>query len=1374
MPFIKKIFRPTLCLAVLFWLLLSCLYFARGPLGAFLVRTYLLPELKEQGVTLSFTHLDTNLFSSLTLSGLSLKVKIPAVATISGDAASATLQFNAAALWHDLRGGLAASTLRIDGANLRCTLDEQPKSIPPDKNFFAGFLPALPYGVPSLSLRKCMLKIEGRAWHIELDGLTSAGLRPIGGKSGGLTGSLTVAAIRQQGLPFFAQRRNVQVDFTYGSGRLTLSALSIAGEPVLRDIEVNASAGGLQAVGSLELAGGMIDFKLDGKGTVLQGFIKSRDLQMGGIGSILARPPAVHGTLALQSTFRLDLRHPETASAALRLRLENGKVATIPIGLLRVELNLDRGELTGREICLKNRANQATLTGIKTNLADLLQGRYWQAVRSGKADFDLSIGEWRQFAHFLPRQVVRALADSRCRQVRLHGALQDARLDVSAFSAYGKEFEVELKQGSVLRLPSVIQDWRKAEVRADVAFVLGSIAPIRTYLPASLQRLKGKVGGSAFFVGSFAHPGGRLSVNGAQVRYQSMPVFDFKAEANLANNTVRLTKFSATAGSNRLAAEGRLPLSTTRPFELKAEGQVAQLADFSDLFLPQAEATGDLSFSLTVRGTFKAPQGALELHSKKLSIAGYRLEKTSLAAFYDGKTVRISALRFTGEGAEFLLAGRLTARQRDWQSLTAELASFQVLWRGQRLRLLEPVRLTYAAQTLSLLESVRLDSELGPVTVRGSAGKSRLALKLDAAALRMPVGVRQAKGKDELAFSKASLSLMIDGSPAAPVITGRGRVSGLHDPALPAATFAGEAAFRYNDHGLILDNVQFNGKPGGRVSLHGQLPVVFRQGKLVPLPSPLFLAAEVALPDATLIHLLFPQYIAKVKSLHGEIRLHGTLRKPLGHAEFEVQGVQTAASLDWLPPGVLNADMRLQAEAKRLRVETFRIEGERMQVVLDGLVLGNLSLADLLRPEYRKPAAELDLHGKLQLPTLTWLTAHFKAIRRVSGQLAGDFSLRGAIRHPEVKADLQITDGELRSGAELPALRGVSGKISVDDNGVTIAGFTGLIGGAPAKASGRLLFVGKKGPSLDLRLAGKNLLLYRTDDVKLRADADITIKGPYKAPIIEGTLALTEGYYNKNIHLLKMITAGISPTASALPEHFTLFSLTEEPLKDAKFALSIRSEAPFTINTNLLKGSLRPNLRLIGTGELPQLVGVVYVDDARCSLPAGPLRIDTGLLRFRQADPDRFYLELSGSAKMMGYDITAKINGPYDEPTINLSSDPPLGNEELLLLLLTGQRPASGNGLGRSGAQMSRVGLYLGRGLLTSLFGKEYVDEQNILERLQIDIGREITRQGDDTIEAKFLLKDGFLRPNDALYLTAEKDVWDDYNGGLRLVFRFP
>ncbi|MEJ2688592.1 MAG: translocation/assembly module TamB domain-containing protein, partial [Deltaproteobacteria bacterium] len=1364
-----KILRFVLFSSILLGFLLVGLYSFRGPLLTLLIRTYLLPELKSEGVTISFNHLDTDLLSSLTLSDISLTVEIQKKASVSGNISKATLNFKLPKLWHNLQDGLAASSLLIDGAHLRYTVDkdEKPDKIQ-DENLFAITLPELPYGIPSLFVKRSNFDVMANSWSMELDGLSSSEVKAI---DGGLTGSLELAAIRQQGLPYFSQWQQVKVDFTYGPGRLLFPKLSVAGQEVFKNIDVNFSATGLEASGSMKLVGGTVDFDLDGKGVILQGTIKSRDLKLAEMGSILDHPQAVHGNLSLHSSFRLDVHHPEAASAKLQLHLESGKVADLPIDTLSAVLALDKGMIAGQKVTVKTMANQAEFTDLKIKLANLLQGNYWNAVLNGAAKFDLSLADWRQFGNFLPDEIVKVLTELQFRQLHLRGALHDAELEVPSFSLQGTQFHVALKKGSI-HLPAEINGWKDAMVTAEVNFDFNNFPQFYPYLPKGLQELRGKTRGRALLSGTFSSPSGQLFLIGKDMGYRSLPSFGFQAESRLEKNTVWLKKLAIVAGKDRLFAHGRFPLSSSEKIALKAEGRVEQLSEFASLFPSEFEAAGDLSFSLAAKGDFEVPQGSINLRSSKIAVAGQSFENASLTLSYNGKTVMVPKLRFTSEGVDFRCSGKFEPRQRDWRTVAAEINSLTAVGFGHKLHLVNPVRLTYALQTISLVDPVHFDSDLGPLTITGKASPLRLELKLKADSLRLQAGKELAQAR-KLTFEKASLALTLNGSPATPIISGNIKVRRLHDPAL-AAFFDGDASFRYDDNGLDLDTFEIDGGPGGRVSIHGKLPIVIRQGKLQPLSTPLSLKAEVALPEAALLSQLFPEFIAKAGVLNGEIELYGTMDKPLGTASFKGEGLQPAAGIDWLPPGTFSFDLNLQAQKNRLQVEKFRIEGQEMEIVMDGNVNGNVSLADLLRNEYQRLAAELDLHGTLQFSKLAWIAERLSAIRRVDGRLTGDFSLQGPIQHPDLKANFKLTNGELRSSVELPALRDLAGEILIDDSGITFPGLTGLIGGAPATLSGKIILNGLKEPAFDLRLAGKNLLLYRADGIKVRADADLTLKESYRAPAIAGKLVLSQGYYSRNIHLLKMIRAGISSASPTISEPFTLFSFTDEPLKDAKFSLFISSATPFTVNTNLVKGSLRPELKLIGTGEFPQLVGEIYVDNARCSLPAGPLLIDSGLLRFRQSDPDRFYLDLSGSAKMMGYDITAKINGPYDDPTIDLSSYPPLGNEELLLLLLTGQRPTGNSGtIGQTGGEVSRVGVYLGRELLTSLFGKENIDDQSILERLQIDIGRDITRQGDDTIEAKFLLKKGFLKPNDSLYLTAEKDVWDNYNGGLRLIFRF-
>ena len=123
---------------------------------------------------------------------------------------------------------------------------------------------------------------------------------------------------------------------------------------------------------------------------------------------------------------------------------------------------------------------------------------------------------------------------------------------------------------------------------------------------------------------------------------------------------------------------------------------------------------------------------------------------------------------------------------------------------------------------------------------------------------------------------------------------------------------------------------------------------------------------------------------------------------------------------------------------------------------------------------------------------------------------------------------------------------------------------------------------------------------------------------------------------------------------------------------------------------------------------------------------------------------------------------------------LTLSSTPPLGDDELLLLVLTGQPPSAlGHETARRRAGMN-MAVFLGRDLLARIFhGDDPPSDEAILERFHIDVGRDITRRGDETIEAELRLVDDLIRPGNRLFITSEKDVYDDFNIGLKIVFRF-
>ena len=84
------------------------------------------------------------------------------------------------------------------------------------------------------------------------------------------------------------------------------------------------------------------------------------------------------------------------------------------------------------------------------------------------------------------------------------------------------------------------------------------------------------------------------------------------------------------------------------------------------------------------------------------------------------------------------------------------------------------------------------------------------------------------------------------------------------------------------------------------------------------------------------------------------------------------------------------------------------------------------------------------------------------------------------------------------------------------------------------------------------------------------------------------------------------------------------------------------------------------------------------------------------------------------------------------------------------------------------------VAAFLGRDMISRLFGSESEESgEFILDRFDVEIGRGVSRKGEETIHAQFRLADNLLREKDSLYLTGERDRFDYYNLGVKIVFRF-
>jgi translocation and assembly module TamB len=217
-----------------------------------------------------------------------------------------------------------------------------------------------------------------------------------------------------------------------------------------------------------------------------------------------------------------------------------------------------------------------------------------------------------------------------------------------------------------------------------------------------------------------------------------------------------------------------------------------------------------------------------------------------------------------------------------------------------------------------------------------------------------------------------------------------------------------------------------------------------------------------------------------------------------------------------------------------------------------------------------------------------------------------------------------------------------------------------------------------------------------------------------------------------------------------------------------RFDLRLRNGEPFRVDSNVARGSLRPNLALTGTGRAPVLTGALFLDPTSIPLPAATLELRSGTLALDRRDPLDPTLDFSMSTRVRGFDVQVRVAGRYSEPELELSSMPPLSSEDILLLLLTGRAPGAALAGDDAVDAAETVIVYLGKDLLSRLFE----GEGSMMERVEVQTGADVTQNGGSTAQVRIRVHGKAEGEGRAIYLRGERDIYERINFGVRFVMR--
>ncbi|MES2522108.1 MAG: translocation/assembly module TamB domain-containing protein [Gemmatimonadota bacterium] len=492
----------------------------------------------------------------------------------------------------------------------------------------------------------------------------------------------------------------------------------------------------------------------------------------------------------------------------------------------------------------------------------------------------------------------------------------------------------------------------------------------------------------------------------------------------------------------------------------------------------------------------------------------------------------------------------------------------------------------------------------------------------------------------------------------------------------------GPGAVRWGQPGIEIDSIDLRNSANGRVFLDGRLPTEgaanlrmiienFQVGDLLGL-----LQSDVQARGLLSIN----------TNLEGTTAAP-TIRGAAGIAEAQYQGTvvpDVRTTFDY-------ADVKLTARADATYVG-------RQLLTANAAVPLNLALKGVTGSRLPDEPASIDvLADSVPLELASRFT---DAISQIQGYAEGTAKIRGTLRKPDVQGDVIMALGQARVNALGVTMRNVTGSIRM-------RGDTVIVDSVTANSGGRISITGGVGiakiaePSFDLRLTANGARVLDNEQGRVRADANITMQGPFlavevggRARIREGVIYIPESDNRQSLNAgdpavfavidttdvtARELVPGQSPFVNNLRMNLGLVVDRDTWVRSTEANVEIYTEDPLRINIDRRKQTI-------------VLDGIVNTDRGEYEFLSKRFEIKRGTARFvgtQELDPllqitGEYEVQQQGSQALA---IRILIGGTLLAPRLVLESDaqPPISQSDLLSYLAFGSQSGSLLQFGGSG-----------------------------------------------------------------------------------------
>lgn len=371
------------------------------------------------------------------------------------------------------------------------------------------------------------------------------------------------------------------------------------------------------------------------------------------------------------------------------------------------------------------------------------------------------------------------------------------------------------------------------------------------------------------------------------------------------------------------------------------------------------------------------------------------------------------------------------------------------------------------------------------------------------------------------------------------------------------------------------------------------------------------------------------------------------------------------------------ADLLHSAADVRVRFDGGKVRVDELNAVGDGI---DLRLKGSFDASGEKPSLDARLSGSADAGILGLLAPDLG----FAGKFSLDVTASGALDNPNLGGTLRIENGRYRTTGY--SFEEIEGGLRLVGSAGEIEGLRAKVGEGEVFAAGTFRIASRKIQDFRLTLQGRRIPVRAIPALRLTVDADLVASGSDSGNELRGEITLLRGTYSKDVELTISDLLARSRPGGALA--------AREPWKE-RTALDVHivSAAALEVRNNLARLSGTVDLTARGTLADPMLLGQILLDEGgRVVFSDVRYEIEAGTITFSNTGQIAPFIDLRARADIKGYDLVVTLVGTWPRVTANFTSNPPLTNDQILGLVLSGSPPDTRNPTAGSSQLVSAAG----------------------------------------------------------------------------------